>query len=57
VFGSEGQGVGVDWLVRASQHLRIPQTPWVESLNVASSCAICLFEQVRQRALLEEAGA
>lgn len=54
VFGSEGQGVGADWLARASQHLRIPQTPWVDSLNVASSSAICLFEQVRQRALLDQ---
>lgn len=50
VFGSEGQGVRPDWLARASQHLRIAQTNWVDSLNVASSSAICLFEQVRQRA-------
>ena len=49
VFGSEGQGVGVSWLERANQHVRIPQTDWVDSLNVASSSAVCLFEQLRQR--------
>lgn len=48
VFGSEGQGVSSDWLSVAQIHLKIPQSAAVESLNVASSCAICLFEQVRQ---------
>lgn len=49
VFGSEGQGVSGDWLARATQHVRIPQSDWVESLNVGSSSAVCLFEQIRQR--------
>ncbi len=49
VFGSEGQGVSGDWLARATQHVRIPQSNWVESLNVGSSSAVCLFEQIRQR--------
>ena len=49
VFGSEGQGVGEQWLSRATQHVRIPQSDWVESLNVGSSSAVCLFEQIRQR--------
>lgn len=49
VFGSEGQGVRSEWQALASQSLKIPQTDWVESLNVATSSAICLFEQLRQR--------
>jgi len=49
VFGSEGQGVSQPWLDRASQHIRIPQSNHIESLNVGSSSAVCLFEQLRQR--------
>lgn len=49
VFGSEGQGVSQPWLDRASQHIRIPQSQYIESLNVGSSSAVCLFEQFRQR--------
>ena len=49
VFGSEGQGASQAWLDRASQHIRIPQSQYIESLNVASSSAVSLFEQFRQR--------
>lgn len=49
VFGSEGQGVSQPWLDRATQHIRIPQSTLIESLNVGSSSAVCLFEQFRQR--------
>ncbi|HEX4855574.1 MAG TPA: RNA methyltransferase [Limnobacter sp.] len=49
VFGSEGQGVSKCWLERATTHIRIPQTSLVESMNVGSSSAVCLFEQLRQR--------
>ncbi|WP_288109031.1 RNA methyltransferase [Limnobacter sp.] len=49
VFGSEGQGVSPFWLSRATECIRIPQSPLIESLNVAVSSAVCLYEQVRQR--------
>ena len=49
VFGSEGQGVGSDWLDLAEKPLKIPQKMAIESLNVAVSSAVCLFEQLRQR--------
>lgn len=49
VFGSEGQGVSQPWLDRATHHIRIPQSEHIESLNVGSSSAVCLFEQFRQR--------
>ena len=48
VFGHEGQGVSADLLARASRRLAIPHLGEMESLNVAASAAICLFEQVRQ---------
>jgi TrmH family RNA methyltransferase len=49
LFGHEGQGVSADLLALASQRLAIPHLGEMESLNVAASAAICLFEQVRQK--------
>lgn len=49
LFGHEGQGVSPALLERATVQLAIPQVPGIESLNVAASVAVCLFEQVRQR--------
>jgi TrmH family RNA methyltransferase len=49
LFGHEGQGVSEDLLVLATQRLAIPHLGEMESLNVAASAAICLFEQVRQK--------
>jgi RNA methyltransferase, TrmH family len=57
VFGNEGQGVNLDdySLVKARNSsevplhfIKIPQQG-VESLNVASAAAVCLYEQWRQR--------
>ena len=49
LFGHEGQGVTEQLLALATERLSIPQSAQVESLNVAASVAICLFEQRRQR--------
>lgn len=50
VFGSEGQGMSSDLLAACSVRVTIPQSESsVESLNVAASAAVCLFEQRRQR--------
>jgi len=49
LFGHEGQGVSDELLALATQRLSIPQSTQVESLNVAASVAICLFEQRRQK--------
>lgn len=48
VFGNEGAGVSDCWGDYIDQLLTIPQTSCIDSLNVASSVAICLFEQKRQ---------
>ena len=49
LFGHEGQGVSEQLLALATERLAIPQSSQVESLNVAASVAICLFEQRRQQ--------
>lgn len=50
VFGNEGAGVSAALRAAATEELRIPMPGKTESLNVAAAAAICLFEQVRQRA-------
>ncbi|OYY50330.1 MAG: RNA methyltransferase, partial [Polynucleobacter sp. 17-46-58] len=48
VMGSEGQGVSEDLMTQA-KGVSIPIDPRVESLNVSTAAAICLFETVRVR--------
>jgi TrmH family RNA methyltransferase len=49
LFGHEGQGVAPALLALADRRLRIEHAqPAIESLNVASAVAVCLFEQHRQ---------
>ena len=48
VFGNEGQGVSPEFLGQATL-IRIPQNPKLESLNVASTAAVCLYETLRAR--------
>ena len=48
VMGSEGQGVSEDLMAQA-KHVSIPIDPRVESLNVSTAAAICLFETIRVR--------
>jgi len=48
VMGSEGQGVSEDLLAQA-KGVSIPIDPRVESLNVSTATAVCLFETVRAR--------
>jgi len=48
IFGNEGQGVSSDLLAQAQQ-VRIPQNSEIESLNVATAAAVCLYETLRVR--------
>jgi TrmH family RNA methyltransferase len=48
VFGNEGQGVS-ELLIENSLGAYIPINAEVESLNVASAAAVCLFETTRVR--------
>lgn len=52
LFGNEGQGLTDGLLALADQRLRIDiDSHAVESLNVGSAVAVCLFEQRRQNQL------
>lgn len=48
LFGNEGNGVSDELMELNVRPVIIPQSDKIESLNVAASVAICLFEQVRQ---------
>jgi TrmH family RNA methyltransferase len=48
VMGSEGHGVSTDLMAQA-KCVSIPIDPRIESLNVSTAAAICLFETVRVR--------
>lgn len=48
IFGNEGTGLSEEILMLASNPVTIPMPGKTESLNVAASVAICLFERVRQ---------
>jgi TrmH family RNA methyltransferase len=48
IMGSEGQGVSEDLLAQA-QGISIPIDARVESLNVSTAAAVCLFETLRIR--------
>ena len=51
VVGNEGSGVSPELLANVARHIKIPMPGKVESLNVASAAAVCLFEAARQRGL------
>jgi len=48
LLGSEGQGLAQPLLEAAHLRVRIPIVAGVESLNVASAAAVCLFERRRR---------
>jgi len=50
LFGNEGAGLSSEAKGMATTEVRIPMPGQAESMNVAAAAAICLFEQVRQRA-------
>ncbi|MBS1115515.1 MAG: aviRb [Nitrospirae bacterium] len=49
VFGNEAHGVHKEFMIAADMALNIPIYGKAESLNVATSAAVCLYEAVRQR--------
>jgi TrmH family RNA methyltransferase len=49
VVGSEAHGLSDEWLRRADVRVRIPMFGSADSLNVATSAAIAVYEAVRQR--------
>lgn len=49
VMGTEDTGLSELWREAATAHIRIPMLGRLDSLNVSVSCAILLFEALRQR--------
>jgi RNA methyltransferase, TrmH family len=49
-FGAEGAGLSAALLARAAERVTIPMAPGAESLNVAASAAICLYEAFNRSA-------
>lgn len=49
IFGNEGNGVSDELLKESEERIHIPLLGKVESLNVAASAAVILYEAVRQR--------
>ncbi len=49
VFGNEARGVGRELREAADIEIRIPVRGGAESLNVASSAAVCLYEVLRRK--------
>lgn len=48
IVGAEGQGASADALAVCARLTRIPLAAGVESLNVATAAAVCLFERQRR---------
>jgi TrmH family RNA methyltransferase len=49
VLGPEDAGLGEAWLERADRQVRLPMQGVADSLNVAATATVLLFEAVRQR--------
>jgi tRNA G18 (ribose-2'-O)-methylase SpoU len=49
VLGHEGDGLSPEALAACDLHARIPMAPRVDSLNVATACAIALYELKKHR--------
>ena len=49
ILGSEHSGLSDYWIQSAAQTILIPMTGQADSLNVAATAAVCLYEARRQR--------
>jgi len=55
ILGTEADGLGSAWLAAADRTVAIPMAGAGDSLNVAASAAVLLYEAVRQRRAVQEA--
>jgi TrmH family RNA methyltransferase len=53
LFGNEGGGISPELATTAHEVVAIPMPGKAESLNVAAAAAVCLFERVRQLAVIQ----
>lgn len=48
LLGAEGEGLSRRWLAEADQHVRIPMSRGVDSLNVGAAAAVVCYELARR---------
>jgi len=51
VMGTEADGLSEQWLKGADEQIKIPMLGKTDSLNVSASCAVIVYEAVRQRSI------
>ena len=57
VFGSEANGLSQKWLSSAvAEQIKISMLGKIDSLNISASCAVIVYEAVRQRSLHKQFG-
>lgn len=49
IMGTEADGLSASWLSAADEQVKIPMLGKTDSLNVSASCAVIVYEAVRQR--------
>ncbi len=49
VLGTEAEGLSEKWLKASDEQIKIPMLGKTDSLNVSASCAVIVYEAVRQR--------
>lgn len=52
IFGTEADGLSLDWQEKADELIKIPMIGEMDSLNVSVSVALVVFEALRQRGQL-----
>jgi TrmH family RNA methyltransferase len=55
VLGTEHDGLTSGWLAAADERVALPMAGTGDSLNVAATAAVLLYEAVRQRRAQQEA--
>ena len=51
ILGTEADGLSEKWLKASDEQIKIPMLGKTDSLNVSASCAVIVYEAVRQRTI------
>src|SRR5205823_6234446 len=52
ILGTEADGLSEKWLKGSDEQIKIPMLGKTDSLNVSASCAVIVYEAVRQRSVI-----
>jgi len=53
VMGAESKGLSPEWIENAHTLIKIPMQGKIDSLNVSNAAAVCAFEALRQRQIID----